>query len=312
MLIVGGGGKIKHISLKEEKRTVVYMAGGKIRSGGLGDRLRGIISLYMFCEENRLDFRIYFTDPFLLSDYLEPNVVNWLVGDDTISYDRKHVKELSLFDMTRPWRWTMEKQLMYHRRVLCREVLGTRYKQYHVHTNSPIALCQAKEYFRCFHLLFKPSLRLQQAMEVHLSKLGDNFIAMTFRFQQLLGDFTEGDFPTLKKEAAVELIDRNIQKAREIYACHREVTRLLVTSDSQTFLERMRELDYVYTVPGERLHMDHTDRKDYELHLKSFLDLMMLSRAKKIYLLCTGKMYHSGFARAASLIGKVEYEEVLF
>jgi hypothetical protein len=289
------------------------MADGSIRCGGLGDRLCGIISLYMFCEENQLDFRIHFTDPFLLTDYFKPNDVNWFVEEEKISYERKYVKELFLFGLAKSWGWTIEKLASYQQRILEREILGTCYKEYHVYTNSRISLCRhTEEYHRCFHLLFKPSLRLQQAMEVHLSKLGDNFIAMTFRFQQLLGDFTERDFPRLEKEAAAELIDRNIQKAKEIYARHREATRLLVTSDSQIFLERMSELDYVYTVPGERLHMDYTDRKDYDLHLRSFLDLMMLSRAKKIYLLCTGKMYHSGFARVASLIGAVEYEVVVF
>ena len=58
--------------------------------------------------------------------------------------------------------------------------------------------------------------------------------------------------------------------------------------------------------------MDHTSDASNEVYMKSFVDLFVLSKAEKIYLLQTGDMYHSGFAKQASMIENVPYEEVLF
>ena len=46
--------------------------------------------------------------------------------------------------------------------------------------------------------------------------------------------------------------------------------------------------------------------------MKSFVDLFVLSKAEKIYLLQTGNMYHSGFAQCASMVENIPYEEIIF
>jgi hypothetical protein len=62
----------------------------------------------MFCEKNHLDFRIYFSSPFSLSDYLEPNRVNWPIGENEMSYKKFHTKKLSLFGVSLSRRRTQE------------------------------------------------------------------------------------------------------------------------------------------------------------------------------------------------------------
>lgn len=86
----------------------------------------------------------------------------------------------------------------------------------------------------------------------------------------------------------------------------------MVTSDSRKFLDVVDKLDYVYTIPGKVVHMSYTEDMHFETHLKSFVDLMMLADAEKLYLLVTGDMYHSGFAESASFINNRPYKVINF
>ena len=50
---------------------------------------------------------------------------------------------------------------------------------------------------------------------------------------------------------------------------------------------------------------------DYEVHLKTFLDFMIITKAEKSYSYQYGKMYGATkFALTAALIGNNEYEVV--
>ena len=54
--------------------------------------------------------------------------------------------------------------------------------------------------------------------------------------------------------------------------------------------------------------MDSTSQQDIQVHMKTFLDIFVLSHAKKIYLLITGKMYKSGFAKRAAKLNNIPVE----
>ena len=87
----------------------------------------------------------------------------------------------------------------------------------------------------------------------------------------------------------------------------------MVTSDSGRFLQEItKQLDFVRIIPGKVVHMDHTSDANFDTYMKSFEDMLLLSKADKIYLLQTGDMYHSGFAKRAAMINKKTYEEVVF
>ncbi|MBO7293794.1 MAG: hypothetical protein J6U65_00085, partial [Bacteroidaceae bacterium] len=90
-------------------------------------------------------------------------------------------------------------------------------------------------------------------------------------------------------------------------------TRVLITSDSTTFLQRVAaQLPYVFTIPGKVVHMDYTLDANFEIYMKSFVDLLTLSHAQKVYLLKTGDMYKSGFAKRAAKISDAAYQEIIF
>ena len=88
--------------------------------------------------------------------------------------------------------------------------------------------------------------------------------------------------------------------------------KILVTSDSRKFLNEIDKEEWSYTIPGKLVHMSYTPIHNFETHLKSFVDLLVLSEAEKLYLLVTDDMFHSGFAESASLINNKPYEEIVF
>lgn len=53
--------------------------------------------------------------------------------------------------------------------------------------------------------------------------------------------------------------------------------------------------------------MDFTNETQKMQYLKSFVDLLMLSKSKYIFLVKSSEMYASGFAKRASLINNVPY-----
>lgn len=136
---------------------------------------------------------------------------------------------------------------------------------------------------------------------------------MVFRFQQLLGDFKEQGYKVLSKEEQEELVKKCIEKVNTLHEERHPDDIILVTSDSGRFLQEItRQLNYVRIIPGKVVHMDHTADAAFDTYMKSFEDMLLLSKADKIYLLQTGDMYHSGFAKRASMINNKEYEEIIF
>ena len=108
------------------------------------------------------------------------------------------------------------------------------------------------------------------------------------------------------------LITRCIEQIEELHEKNPS-KRVLVNSDSCTFLQRAAELDYVYTIPGNITHIDGKNSSDeYSAYEKTFLDFFMIANAERIYLLRTGQMYNSGYPFAASKIYNKPFEKIEF
>lgn len=136
-------------------------------------------------------------------------------------------------------------------------------------------------------------------------------MSVTFRFQQLLGDFKEGNFPELPKEEKDKLIEKSIEAIKKVKQENPKSKKILVTSDSVTLLNRASELDFVYVIPGELVHMGYSnDGKDEQKHLKSFLDFFMIARADRVYFAKAPMIYGSTFALTASKVYNKPYIEI--
>lgn len=279
-----------------KEQWIIYMADGKMLHGGLSDRLCGLVSTYCYCKEHNKTFKAFFQSPYQLENFLLPNKYDWTVNPNELSYNKRNSIPVYI-----SYRKNNTKQ-----RNTADKKLNKRKKQIHVYTNM--------RYFKnnfslLFHELFKPSPELDELIKLNINQLGKNFISITFRFQQLLGDFVEGNFPILPQKEKEILINTCINKIEELHKLHKN-THVLVTSDSKTFLSKAKELNYVHTIPGEIVHMDFTNNKNLNTHLKSFVDLFVISKAQKIYLIYSDSLYRSSFAKTASFLSESPYEEI--
>lgn len=283
------------------KTTIIVMFDGRFVHGGLSDRLRGMATIYGFCKKKNVPFYINHTYPFLLQDYLLPNEYNWITNLSDISYNENEARPICLNSFALPNK--------YHSVFMNVAFNRNKGKQLHLYTSTRFLDC---DYAQNFNELFQPSPRLQQAIDENLKRIGKPYVAMVFRFQQLLGDFKEDGYKILAPDEQIALIKKCVDKVEELHYRLFPNEQILVTADSVTFLNEINKLDYVYIIPGRVVHMDHTANASFDVYLKSFVDMFMLSKAKKVFLLQTGDMYHSGFAKRSAMINNVPYEEIIF
>lgn len=282
-------------------KTMIAVIDNKVNSGGLSDRINGIISSFKVSQLVGYDFKILHSDPFELESYLVPNKYNWSMQKKLISYGKSQAVPVFIRALNRQ---NINKRILsFKQAVLSKNQI----QQYHCYTN--LILFSDEEFNSYFQILFRPSPILQEAIDFNTKKIGGKYVSITFRFQQLLGDFKEGNFPTLDEEGKITLIDKCLDVVKKISSKHKE-HEVLVTSDSKTFLDKVAKLPRVYTIPGKLVHMAFTSDHSVETHLKSFVDLFMIANADKVYLVHSDKLYNSGFPRLASKIYSKPFESI--
>lgn len=288
------------------QKRVVCIFDGKTRNGGLADRLRGIVSVYEVCKEQNLDFKILFTSPFNLSEFLVPNKADWRINEDELNYNT-NITALCYIDTLTGDDYEAKKQRLWFKREFKRK-----YQEFHVRTNAIFSY--KGDYSTLFNELFKPSPQLLSSIEKQKKILGKGYISTSFRFMNLLGDFNETVelHSKLTKEEQNELITKNIEQLRLLHDKYPS-KQILVNSDSTTFLQTAAKLDYVYVIPGNITHIDGKNKEnEYKAYEKTFLDFFMIANADKIYLMRTGQMYNSGYPFAASKVYNKPFEKIEF
>ena len=293
----------------ERKPLCIAMVDGESFHGGMCDRFKGIISLYAYCKCVDLPFRIRYTFPFRLEDYLVPAHYDWTLKDGEYTDNP-----------------------LYHRVLYMRgEHYATRLlhfyptRQVHFYTNRDLLPCiintfcdtgvKGYDWGALYRELFKPAPVLQERIDNILGEIGGEYDAAVFRFQNLLGDFKEYHFKELQEKAQAESL---LAKCVDYVKQMRKTSpgkMLLVTSDSITFLRRVSQISGVYVIPGTLSHMDCTKHGDapanaVDGYLKSFLDFYMISKARKVYRVGTPLMYHSEFPLYAAKINDRPFESV--
>lgn len=289
-----------------EGKRVVCIYDGKIKSGGLADRLRGIVSIYQICKDMGLDFKLIFDSPFNLEMFLEPNKINWHILKQELNYNTT-ITDICYIDTKTGSDYEAGKQEEWFTKEFRRG-----YKEYHVRTNAIFSY--KSDYSTLFNELFKSSSRLQASIDREKINLGTQYISTSFRFMNLLGDFNEttGICAQLPKREKEELIEKNL---KQLEALHKQFPekKVLVNSDSVTFLNHASNFKFVYIIPGNVTHIDTNGSNDeYEIYEKTFLDFFMIANAEKIFLLRSGQMYNSGYPYAASKIYNKPFERIEF
>lgn len=177
----------------------------------------------------------------------------------------------------------------------------------HVYSNVTL---HEELYCKFFNELFMPTEILQKVIDDCLWEIRGKYISITFRFIGLLGDFndTYSTGIALTQEQKDDYIEHCLNAIKALRQKHKDVSRILVTADSNLFLSLAKELDYVYVVPGVVTHMD---AKGSSSQLKPFLDFFMISKAEYCYSYQYGNMFAgTKFARTAALIGGKKIIEI--
>lgn len=283
------------------KSCVVAIIDPTRRNGGLGDRLRHIVSVYSFCKKADLPFKLHFTDPVDIQNFLIPNKYDWRIKSEEISHSYFNTIVIFLlsgyknkgidYNTETSWQWN---------RLL--KAAGNRFKQIHVFGNAH--LTPDSTFPKLFQELFKPSIKLQTRLDSLKSEIGAKYSAAVFRFQNLLGDLKERGSHELNDDDKKRLKLKCMSKLREMHESGQfKNSTILVTSDSVAFLEYVQQLKFVKIIPGEIAHLDYNKTAAVDTYMKSYIDLIMLSKAGEIILFQTENMYESGFPRIAAQIG---------
>lgn len=280
--------------IKIDKNIIFYIV-DKSSKNGLSDRLWGAVSTFIACKKNNLNFKIIWDYPFKLERYLVPNNYNWL-WSDKMNYS----KDINVIFLRNN-----------HNQKLQERIVVRSIKNKGITHVRGVAHLYRDKFSYYYNILFKPSKLLQEEINFHLKQIGEYYISVTFRFQQLLGDFKEGNFKELKKDEQIYLIKECCDILEKIYLSEKK--KILVTSDSKTYLESIKNLKYIYIIPGEISHMGYDDSYTIEdKYIKSFLDFYMIANADVVYSVRNKYMYKTTFAKTASRVFNKPYFEIEF
>ena len=168
-------------------------------------------------------------------------------------------------------------------------------------------------YAGLFRELFRPTPLVQREVDRHLKELGAKYHAFSFRFIGLLGDFHDQQEDRLLPGEAEAFLAKVADEFRKELKAVPEGHRVLVATDSPTFLSLAPKLDpRIYVVEGDLKHLDMSPGDYREAWLKTFVDQFLLMHASKVTLMRTGRMYRSGFPRFAAEVGGVPFADHAF
>lgn len=272
--------------------------------GGLADRLKGMASVYTACRDVGRNFKIVHTYPYLLQDFLIPNLYDWTTNPESVVYNNNavspHMQRHSCnedTDMIKYQIWKLKK------------ILGKSKKCVHLYSN---AITVDDDCFRhIFHELFKPSPLLEDEINKNLEAIGGAYISLSFRFTHLLGDPVDTYMKELSSVEKENLIEKLVVCINDFHIKYPD-RFILVNSDSNIFLSRIKGLKkkYIYIVPGVPIHIDQTRNATVDSYLKTFVDFFMISKAEKVFQVRTTEMRCSGFPKCAAIIGNKPFEIV--
>lgn len=292
--------ELYHLSFREaapRPMVISCFEGGN----GFADRLRGVISAFANAQCLGVPYRLEHNEPYRWEDYFVPNGYDWRLRAGEKSMNLRFARPDFFMDDRRGDRiLTLSPRL-----------------QHHLYSNSDfLELLNARfghrfRYHELYQTLFRPSPALQASIDEARTALGtEDYISVSFRFQRLMGDFEDIVGRVLPEPERVRLLKKCRQFLIDLKAQHSEVEKILITSDSATFVRAIEDLGFVYVIPGSIGHIGTAQNQ--EVILKTFQDFCMISHARRVYMAHTGEMYRGGFAQSAAATTNAPYEELRF
>ncbi|MBO7046557.1 MAG: hypothetical protein J6W38_09460 [Prevotella sp.] len=270
--------------------TFFFVFDPKYNHPGLADRLKAIVYCYYIAKQSGYVFKIVQTKPFLLTDYLIENKVNWTSNENELEYS---IIDTRFFIYTAR-RTGIDFKLPPNRQYHCYCYKGD---DLFYQTGHPYGQC----FPQLYNELFKPGPLLQKAInEIGLEPR--KYISVHIRFVNALGVIENPKYPTLSEERQDILIKR-CHATLNIIA-HDSTLPVYVFSDSVRFLNTLSDLP-VHTL--ENKNISHVSRTtDKESILKTFVDWYIISQSNKVYRLLSDELYQTNFSLYAALTEGVE------
>jgi len=289
---------------KGDSNPIICIIDNRLKHPGLVDRFKTIITAYFISKHNNKPFKILFSIPFNLSDYLAPNEYDWSCTQDDLQFSLISSRILTYprFKLSQ-----LDPSIEYH------VYDGGDYFP-HLFASWVMTINDGgkNEYTELwgelFHELFKPSEFLHKEL-VSVGKPEDSYIAVHFRFLNLLGGFEVVKQPiTLNNEERVSLVEKCLGTIQKI----RKETKMpvMVFSDSNTFQDKVALEEGVLIIDGKIEHVSFL--KDENSAMKIFLDFFLLSKAKKVYSIIYPGMYRSAFPAFAAWSNKKSFYRMEF
>ena len=276
-----------------------FVIAPRIKHPGLADRMKAIINSYNIAKMNGYQFKIVFKTPFCLEDYLVPNRVDWVAGFSDLKYSIQGTRFFNELNFLKEDSWKGRTHLVKNKEYHCYSYVGNRQPK--------IFPESGYEWSKLYHELFRPTPRLQAAIDA-CGYQERSYVAVHLRFVNALENFEDVtccDNALRTEEEKLNLINRCKQGLMRIKE-ENEGCHVLVFSDSKRFL------DSLDGVPVEVLSHDNVGHVSFgagdDATLKTFVDLYMIARAKKVYRIDAPELYvWSGFAITGAMIGGIDF-----
>lgn len=275
----------------KQKNVLFFVFEPGFKHPGLADRLKAVISLYNLCKKNGYQFKMFFETPFSLKDYLKPKL-DWEANLNELEYslaDTRFVNEQVLYPMPR---LVPDKQ--YH--CYC----------YEGNSMPKIFNDTGNKWCDLFHELFMPSKRLENAYR-DLKIPPQSYVSVHLRFVNALEQFENTFFDNHleTQEERDNLIARCKKRICELQKKNPD-TDIYVFSDSKVFLDSLSDMTVKVLDHKDVGHISEVDNPSSQL--KTFLDLYVMSRSKKVYRIEASELYNwSEYAKLAAMIGDIPF-----
>lgn len=312
---------LKHympLCLGEEFTRMVFKADGRFPHGGMFDRLKGAISVYAAALCLGREFKISFTHPFDLRDYLEPNEYDWTIDESDLAKGWPAARPIFMYgEFANPVRLVKKRSCESHFYYGYNSLdwLNERYGKNF-------------EFGALYKQLFKPTARLQKYIDMYKVEIGCKYIVAHFRFMNLIGDSTEFKEinPTLAEVEQQELIEKSLEQLRKLLYVNPNLNhnggakeniqsrkKIMLCTDSARFVSIVKEqMPEVYVVPGEIKHIGTADDNNDVSTIKMFLDYYLIAEAEKVYNFVSDGMWKSAFPEYAAKIGQKPFERIFY
>lgn len=283
---------------KIEKRNLFFFILDKNfkHHPGLADRLKAITSCYYIARNNGYEFKLIDQTACGIKDFLIPEQRTLLASEEDL--------EFSLFDT---------KLFYYSASTSSPQTRLKPDKQYHCYCyqGDDLFFHNGGDYIKKFNLLFNELFSPTPILIDLINATGlqeKQYVAIHSRFVNSLGSFESSRYPTLKPQQQEDLINRCLNGILNI--CNKEDKDVVLFSDSKLFLEHAKILPVRILDTKNISHISINNNRS--VLAKTYLDFMLISRAAKVYRLCSNEkeLHLTNFSYYAAFAGGIEASDV--